>query len=72
VENRNQSKVGQHIRVLRHQRTLTQEQLAERCGLHWTYISSVERGQRNISLANIVKIARALQVKPKLLLETLD
>jgi transcriptional regulator with XRE-family HTH domain len=44
---------------------LTQEELAERANLHPTYIGSVERGERNISLENIVSIAKALQINPK-------
>ncbi|MCY1659257.1 helix-turn-helix transcriptional regulator [Dietzia sp. SL131] len=50
-------------RRLRHQRTaigLSQEELAHRCGMHRTYVSSVERGERNIALLNIVSLATAL------------
>ena len=43
---------------------LSQEQFAEKCGLHRTYISSIERLQRNVSLENIQKIADALDIEP--------
>ena len=43
--------------------------LAEHADLHFTYVSSVERGERNISVANIVKLARALKVTPSKLME---
>jgi len=39
---------------------LSQEGLAERAELHWTYVGGIERGERNVSLLNIVKIARGL------------
>ena len=42
---------------------LTQAQLAERCGLHRTFIGSVERGERNVSILNLRLIARVLRVK---------
>lgn len=50
------------MRELRRARSLSQEDLAELCGLDRTYISGVERGQRNISLRNIEAIAQALDV----------
>jgi transcriptional regulator with XRE-family HTH domain len=53
---------GQRVRMMRKQRGYSQEGLAERADLHFTYVSSVERGERNISLINIVKLARALKV----------
>ncbi len=47
----------------------SQEKLAEKAQLHWTYIGGIERGERNVSLLNIVKIARALKVPPSDLLK---
>ena len=54
---------GKNIRHIRESRNMTQEKLSDLCGLHRTYIGSVERGERNISIGNIQKIANALQVK---------
>lgn len=57
------SKYGQVIRALRQSKNISQEQLADLCGLHRTYISDVELGKRNVSLENIDKIATALDMK---------
>ena len=46
---------GKEVRLLRHKLGLSQEVLAEACGLHRTYIGSVERGERNVSLQRIVR-----------------
>ena len=51
---------GRRVRSLRKRAGLSQEQLALRCGLDRTYVGGVERGERNISIVNIEKIARAL------------
>jgi len=51
---------GERVRELRHAAGLSQEQLADRSGLHRTYVGSVERGERNISLRNIQRLAVAL------------
>ena len=53
---------GERLRKVRQKKGLSQEALADLAGLHRTYVSSVERGKRNISLANIEKLAKALQV----------
>lgn len=63
---------GQRVRELRNLKKMSQEELAGAAGLDRTYIGSVERGRRNISLVNILKIARVLGVKPSLLLEVFD
>jgi transcriptional regulator with XRE-family HTH domain len=52
---------GRAIRRARAEQKITQEEAAERCGLHRTYYSGVERGIRNVSLVNIEKIARGLK-----------
>jgi transcriptional regulator with XRE-family HTH domain len=62
---------GRQLRALRQQRGFTQEELADRAHLHRNYVGGVERGERNISLINIVELARALSVKPGELLRTI-
>ena len=62
-------KLGERIRTSRTQAGRSQEELAATCGLHRTYIGAVERGERNVSLINIVRLARALRVKPADLME---
>jgi transcriptional regulator with XRE-family HTH domain len=63
-------KFGARVRIARLALELSQEKLALECGLDRTYISSVERGKRNVSLINIHKLARALEISPKELLVT--
>jgi transcriptional regulator with XRE-family HTH domain len=60
--------VGQNIRGFRHKLGYTLEKLAILSGLNINYISSVERGERNIGILNVVKIAKALKIPPHLLL----
>jgi transcriptional regulator with XRE-family HTH domain len=56
---------GKRVRSIRNDLGWTLEELAEEAGMHWTYIGSVERGERNLSLINIVRLARALGVGPE-------
>ncbi len=65
-------KLGQKIREQRLAIGISQEELASAAGLHRTYIGSIERGERNVSLQNIVAIARALSVSPSVLLEGIE
>lgn len=53
---------GEKVRKLRVERGLSQEKLALLAGLHRTYIGAIERGERNVSLKNIEKIAKTLSV----------
>lgn len=53
---------GTNLRKYRIASGLSQEKLAEKCGLHRTYISTVERFQRNISIENVERIADALEI----------
>ncbi len=56
---------GEVVRKIRMEQNISQEELGYLCGLHRTYISDIERGIRNVSLDNIEKIAKALNVPPK-------
>jgi transcriptional regulator with XRE-family HTH domain len=64
--------IGAEIRRRRLELNLSQEQLAFICNLHRTYIGSVERGERNISLLNIIAISTSLKCKPSILIASID
>lgn len=58
---------GRAIRRIREEQEINQEEAADRCGLHRTYYSGIERGIRNVSLVNIERVARGLKTSlPKL------
>jgi transcriptional regulator with XRE-family HTH domain len=63
--------LGKRIRALRDERNISQEELAGRADIHRNYISQIEGGKRNVSFYNVVKIARALQVSPSKLIDTI-
>lgn len=63
---------GNNVRYWRKMRGFSQEELAEKCGLHRTYIGGIERGERNVALVNIVKLSTALDVSVSNLIERVD
>ena len=67
-ERRALSAFGTRVRELRREQGLSQEDLADRANLHRTYVGSIERGERNVALLNIHRLARALGVTARDLL----
>jgi transcriptional regulator with XRE-family HTH domain len=63
---------GARVRKLRAANGWSIEHLADKAGMHWTYVGSVERGERNISLQNICRLARALDVGAETLMAGLE
>jgi transcriptional regulator with XRE-family HTH domain len=63
-------KFGKRVREERKKLDISQEELADRAGVHRTYIGMIERAERNITLINIHKISRALKIEPYKLLMT--
>lgn len=63
---KNQPKIckslGKRLRILRRERGYTQEKMAELAGMNWRYYSETERGQRNISVGSLQRIADALEI----------
>lgn len=59
---------GDFVRKQRKAKGMSQEQLADKAELHRTYIGMIERGEKNITLLNILKIANALEIAPSTLL----
>lgn len=63
---------GLRVRELRAERGWSQEETAEATGLHWTYIGQVERGERNLTLLSIQKIAKGFKIEIRELFKGLD
>jgi transcriptional regulator with XRE-family HTH domain len=63
--------LGERARTRREALGLSQEALAHRAGVHWTFLGQVERGRRNLSLHNLLKLAAGLDVDPAELIQGL-
>ena len=64
--------LGAAIRHRREELSLSQEELAEKAGLHRNYVGGVERGERNVAFLNLVKLARALDLSLAALIEEVE
>lgn len=62
-------KLGGNLRAVRHKRGLSQEQVAERSGVHATEVSRIESGKRDPRVSTVERLAKAVRVKPGELLE---
>ena len=67
-----QKKLGVRIRALRADRGFSQESFADHCGIHRTYMGSIERGERNLTIGSLRNIAKALEVTMAHILEGLE
>jgi len=67
-----EKKLGIKIKILRKEKKLSQEKLAEIAGLHRNYIGQVERGEKSITINSLIKICKALSVKPSALLKMIE
>jgi transcriptional regulator with XRE-family HTH domain len=67
-----QKRVGMRLRMLREKKGWSQEEFADICGLHRTYVGSVERGERNLTLNSLHTLSKALNVKMTDVLKGLD
>lgn len=63
---------GNRLRAARRERGMSQDDLAARTGMHRTYVGGIERGERNPSLTNIVRLANALEVEVAELVSDID
>ena len=72
VEGDLQVAVGRNLKVYRAERGLSQERLAETLGVHRTYLGGLERGERNLTLRSLERIADQLEVDPISLLKSVE
>jgi transcriptional regulator with XRE-family HTH domain len=70
VEGDLQRQLGANLRALRLKRGLSQEAMADLLGIHRTYIGGLERGERNVTLRTVERLAVQLDVEPRELLKT--
>jgi len=61
--------LGRKIRNERERRNLSQEQLGKRAGVHRTYVGMVERGEKNITISNLARFAKALELQVRDLID---
>jgi transcriptional regulator with XRE-family HTH domain len=66
-----QEAFGQRVRERRSELGLSQMALADRCGMHFTFVSSIERGKRNVSVVTLLRLAEGLGVEPGVLVDGL-
>ena len=66
------AELGKRIRTRREALGLSQEAMAHRIGIHWTFLGQVERGRRNVSLHNLLKLAIGLGIDPGELVQGLQ
>jgi transcriptional regulator with XRE-family HTH domain len=71
-KDKNLIQFGENVKLTRKEKGLSQEELASRANLHRTYIGMIERAEKNITLINMLKISRALDVPISKLLELVD
>jgi transcriptional regulator with XRE-family HTH domain len=71
-ESRTKSEFGKALRKFRNAAGISQEALADLAGIHRTYVGDVERGERNLSLLNMVRLASALNVRPSQIIQEME
>lgn len=63
------NKIGLTFRTIREKKGYSQEELADLCGLHRTYMGSLERGESNVTVFNLIRVAEKLNIKASEILE---